>query len=259
MVGEAHVAVSQVELHFIWNSGYMDAEAHSGGRVIRRCDNWSASAHVLPPGSQVQIRVKEARRFEQLSVGLEMEFLASAAAFEGPVDFDVIETWRYDDPLSWQLARVIYGECISVAPQGILYTETAAALLAMHVVRNLSTGTPLLKKIRRGGLPPSRLRCACDYMMSRLEHDISLEEVAAGVGLSTGHFSMAFKQSLGMAPHAWLRRQRIDRAKALLRDQSLHLTSIALLVGFANQSAFGVAFKKETGLTPTAWRRLHWL
>jgi AraC family transcriptional regulator len=148
---------------------------------------------------------------------------------------------------------------LSVAPQGILCTDTAATLFAMNVVRNVSTDTPLLKEIRRGGLPPSRLRCACDYMMSRLECDISVREVAASVGLSTGHFATAFKQSLDMAPHAWLRRQRIDRAKALLQDQSSHLTSIALRVGFANQSAFGVAFKKETGLTPTAWRRLHCL
>jgi AraC family transcriptional regulator len=96
-------------------------------------------------------------------------------------------------------------------------------------------------------------------MASRLGDDISLSEIASISGLSPGHFSFAFKQSTGMAPHAWLRRQRIDRAKALLCDRDLRISSIAPAVGFANQSAFGVAFKKETGLTPTAWRRLHWL
>jgi hypothetical protein len=50
---------------------------------------------------------------------------------------------------------VIYDECISRAPQGTLYTETAATLLAMHVVRNLSTATRL-KEIRRWGF---RRRC----------------------------------------------------------------------------------------------------
>jgi AraC-like DNA-binding protein len=55
-----------------------------------------------------------------------------------------------------------------------------------------------------------------------------------------------------------LRRQRIERAKVLLRHRELNLASVVPLVGFANQSAFGVAFKKETGLSPTAWRRLHW-
>ncbi len=124
----------------------------------------------------------------------------------------------------------------------------------MHLVRNLSTVTPLLKESRRGGLPPSRLRRACDYMMSGLRENISLQEVAASVELSTGHFSTAFKQSLGITPHAWVRRQRIDRAKALLDDPNLNLTQIAIILGYANQSSLGVAFKRETGVTPTQWR-----
>jgi AraC family transcriptional regulator len=95
--------------------------------------------------------------------------------------------------------------------------------------------------------------------LQHLGEDLSLSDVASLSNLSTGHFSIAFKQSMGIAPHAWLRRQRIDRAKILLRDPGLTVASIALVVGFANQSAFGVAFKKETGLSPMAWRRLHWL
>jgi AraC family transcriptional regulator len=149
---------------------------------------------------------------------------------------------------------VIYDECIGRAPQGTLYTETAATLLAMHLVRNLSTVARLLKEIRRGGLSPSRLRRACDYMMSHLGEDISLHEVAASLQLSTGHFATAFKQSLGVAPHAWLRRQRIERAKTLLHDPNLDLTRMAMILGYANQSSFGVAFKRETGLTPLQWQ-----
>src|SRR5258708_9571509 len=124
----------------------------------------------------------------------------------------------------------------------------------MQLVRNLSSVTPPLKEIRRGGLAPSRLRRGCDYMISRLGEDISLQEVAASVELSTGHFATAFKQSLGVAPHAWLRRQRIERAKTLFRTPNLHLTQIAIILGYANQSSFGVAFKRETGLTPMQWR-----
>jgi hypothetical protein len=42
--------------------------------------------------------------------------------------------------------------------------------------------------------------------------DISLHGVAASAQLSTGHFSTAFKQFVGVAPHARLRRQRIETA-----------------------------------------------
>jgi AraC family transcriptional regulator len=136
MVGEVDVMITSTILYFIWNSGYIEAEAQSGGKVISN-QNRPTFGYVLPPGTRVGFRVKEAGENRQLSVELERDFLVSAAGFEPPVSLDVVETWDYRDPLSWQLARVIYDECISRAPQGTLYTETAATLLAMHLVRNL--------------------------------------------------------------------------------------------------------------------------
>jgi AraC family transcriptional regulator len=252
MVPESDVMASSIELHFIWNTGYIEGEAQSGGKIIPN-ENRPTFAFVLPPGTRVGFRLKEAVEYRQLSMELQPDFVLGAAGLETSVSFDVIETWDYRDPLSWQLARVIYDECLSRAPQGTLYTETAAALLAMHLIRNLSTITRL-KEIRRGGLASSSLRRACEYMMSRLGEDISLHEVAASIQLSTGHFSTAFNQSLGLAPHAWLRRQRIERAKTLLHDPNLDLAQIAMILGYANQSSFGVAFKRETGLAPMQWR-----
>jgi AraC family transcriptional regulator len=131
--------------------------------------------------------------------------------------------------------------------------------LVLHVARNLSNYARPANLRERGGLPPAILRRVCEYMVSRLDDDVSLSEVASISGLSPGHFAFAFKQSMGIAPHAWLRRERVDTAKTLLRNRDLSVAAIATSVGFANQSAFGVAFRKETGLTPTAWRRMHWL
>ena len=253
MIGEVDVMASSIELHFVWNFGYIDGEAQSSGKVIPN-ENRPTFAYVLPPGTRVGFRLKKVHDIRQLSVELQPDFVLGAAGFEPSARFDVIETWNYEDLLSWQLARAIYGECTSHAPQGALYAETAATLLAMHLVRNLLTVTPQVMRIRRGGLSPSCLRRGCDYMMSRLGEDISLQEVAASVQLSTGHFATAFKQSLGVAPHAWLRRQRIEQARRLFRDPNLDLTQIAIIVGYANQSSFGVAFKRETGLTPMQWR-----
>src|SRR5260370_11924706 len=172
---------------------------------------WSFYAYVLQTGYLVEFRLKDAREFRNLSVELKRDFLLGAAGFESRVNFDIIETWDYRDPLSWQLAGVIYDECTNGAPQGILYTETAAALLAMHLVRNLSTVTPLLKESRRGGLPPSRLRRACDYMMSGLRENISLQEVAASVELSTRDFSTPFQHSFGITPPTSVRPHPIHR------------------------------------------------
>jgi hypothetical protein len=98
-------------------------------------------AYVLPLGTRVRFRLKEIHDIRQLSVELQPDFVLGAVGFEPSVRFDVIETWDCGDLLSWQLARVICGECTSHTPQGALYAETAATRLAMHLVRNLSTMT----------------------------------------------------------------------------------------------------------------------
>jgi AraC family transcriptional regulator len=255
--GAAEVRTRLFELHFSWNSGVAEADAASGKRVWAY-KNRPRYGLVLPPGTNVEFRIQEKSNYRFLAMEFEPEYLLRVAELEHLSTLEFIETWEYDDQLTWHLAEAIFQECESEARQGLLYSETAVTLLALHVSRNLSNHARRTNLLRRGGLPPAILRRACEYMVSRLGDDISLSEIASVSGLSSGHFAFAFKQSMGIAPHAWLRRQRVDTGKALLGNRDLSVSAIAASVGFANQSAFGVAFRKETGLTPTAWRRLHW-
>jgi AraC family transcriptional regulator len=256
--GAAEVRTRTVGIHFSWNSGFVEAEAESSKRV------WSYKNRpryglVLPRGTNVEFRIKEKSNYRFLALEIEHEYLLRVAELQHLTSVELIETWEYDDPLTWHLAGAIFKECESEARQGRLYAETAVTFLVLHVARNLSNYARPANLRERGGLPPAILRRVCEYMVSRLDDDVSLSEVASISGLSPGHFAFAFKQSMGIAPHAWLRRERVDTAKTLLRNRDLSVAAIATSVGFANQSAFGVAFRKETGLTPTAWRRMHWL
>jgi AraC family transcriptional regulator len=254
--GAAEVRTRSLELHFSWNSGVAEAEAESGKRVWAY-KNRSRYGLVLPPGTNVEFRIKEKSNYRFLAMEFDPGYVLRAAELQHLSSVEFVETWEHDHPLTWHLAEAIFEECESVARQGLLYSETAATLLALHVARSLSNRTRSMNLLRRGGLPPATLRRVCDYMNSHLGDDISLSELANVSGLSVGHFALAFKQSLGISPHSWLRRQRIDAAKAQLRSSQLSLSSVAARVGFGNQSAFGVAFRKEMGMTPTAWRRLH--
>jgi AraC family transcriptional regulator len=255
--GAAEVRTRSLELHFSWNSGVAEAEAESGKRVWAY-KNRPRYGLILPPGTNVEFRIQEKSNYRFLAMEFDPEYFLRAAELQHLSSVEFIETWEHDHPLTWHLAEAIFEECESVARQGLLYSETAATLLALQVVRNLSNQTRPTNLLHRGGLPPTILRRACDYMNSHLGDDISLSELANISGLSVGHFAFAFKKSMGISPHSWLRRQRIDTAKALLRNRQLSLSSIAESVGFGSQSAFGVAFRKETRMTPTAWRRLHW-
>jgi AraC family transcriptional regulator len=258
VTGAAAIRTQSLGLQFSWNSGYVEADAESK-RQVRAYKNRPRYGLVLPPDTAVEFRIKEKSNYRFMAIEFEPKYLSETVEIQHRRDVEFIEAWDYNHPLTWELATVISDECESNARQGLLYAETALTLLALHVVRNFSNHQHAVAFSRRGGLSPRILRRACEYMVSRLAEDVSLSEIAELSNLSTGHFSVAFKQSMGVAPHAWLRRQRIDRAKFLLRHPELTLASIATVVGFANQSAFGIAFKKETGLSPMAWRRLHWL
>jgi AraC family transcriptional regulator len=256
VAGAAEVRTRSLELHFSWNGGRAEADAQSG-KQLRSYRNRPRYGLILPPETAVAFRIAEKSNYKFLAMEFAPHYVLRVAELQHLCSAEIIEAWDYNHPLTWVLASAIYEECASEARQGLLYAETAIAFLALHVVRTLSNITTPVRVLQRGGLAPAVLHRVCEYMASRLAEDVSLSEVAGIANLSLAHFSSAFKRSMGISPHAWFRRQRVDRAKSLLLDRDLSLSLIARAVGFGNQSAFGAAFRKETGWSPAAWRRLH--
>lgn len=110
---------------------------------------------------------------------------------------------------------------------------------------------------RRGGLAPWQQRRAIELMSSRLGEEISLTSLANECGLSVRHFARAFRESTGVAPHQWLLRHRVDRARELLKTKALSLADVASFCGFADQSHFTRVFKGIAGVSPGSWRRIN--
>jgi len=90
----------------------------------------------------------------------------------------------------------------------------------------------------------------CDYIERHLGDEISLSAIARVAGMSRFHFARLFRASMGQSPMAYLLRQRIERAKGLLRAGELPICEIAMLLGFSDQSHFSRTFRKLTGTTP---------
>ena len=70
-----------------------------------------------------------------------------------------------------------------------------------------------------------------------------------------GHFSHAFRRTLGVAPHKWLIEQRIAQSKEKLRDGGSSLSAVAAECGFSDQSHLTRVFRQTVGVSPGAWRR----
>jgi len=109
---------------------------------------------------------------------------------------------------------------------------------------------------RHVGLAPWQEKRAKDFMLERLDSELSLVEVAEVCGLSSNYFARAFKQSTGLPPYRWLLRQRVERAKDFLTHTSDTLSDIALACGFADQSHFTRVFSRITGVNPGSWRKI---
>lgn len=84
--------------------------------------------------------------------------------------------------------------------------------------------------------------------------EISLNQVAAYVALSSSHFSMIFSRETGETFIEYLTRRRIQKAMELLRTTSLPAKEVAFDVGYNNQHYFYLVFKKVNGVSPTEFR-----
>ncbi len=128
-------------------------------------------------------------------------------------------------------------------------TRTIANLLSRCDPRAIE---PPSQRIR---LTPAKLRRVSDHVEAHLDRQISLDEMAALVGLSPFHFSRMFKATVGETPARFVFSRRLNRARDLLRDGSWGLAAIALECGFASQSHFTAAFTREAGISPGRFRR----
>ena len=106
----------------------------------------------------------------------------------------------------------------------------------------------------RGGLPPRALRRVREFIEVHLEESISIQALATIAGLSMYHFARAFKQSVGMPPHAYLVQCRVQRVQDLLAATDLPLSEVALAAGFADQSHCARRFRQHIGVTPGSYR-----
>ena len=83
-------------------------------------------------------------------------------------------------------------------------------------------------------------------MHAKIEEELTLQEMAECVGVSTAHFCEAFRKSTGESPHQFLLRQRVEREVCVL--------DVAIACGFKTQQHFARVFRQLCGASPREYR-----
>ncbi|MFC7286877.1 helix-turn-helix transcriptional regulator [Herminiimonas glaciei] len=112
------------------------------------------------------------------------------------------------------------------------------------------------KGCRKTLLSVRQIRNLNTYIDERMATRIRTMDLAADLGLSVSHFSRIFKQTTGTSPRIYILRRRIAGACATMLLSDLHLTDIAYMYGFCDQSHFNRAFNFANGISPLEWRRV---
>jgi AraC family transcriptional regulator len=161
---------------------------------------------------------------------------------------------KFADPRLSAMVAAAHAEMVAGFPSGRLFLDSVEQAMAVtlvdgHAVRHRPV------QFYRGGLNSARLRRIKEFVHAKMEGDLSLEEMAQSVGLSTAHFARMFRKSTGETPHQFVLRQRLERAKAMLRVPDARILDVALTCGFKTQQHFAQVFRGVWGVSPTEYRQ----
>jgi AraC family transcriptional regulator len=152
------------------------------------------------------------------------------------------------------LVAAAHAEMVAGFPSGRLFLDSVEQAMAVTLVNgHAARHRPV--QIQRGGLGAARLRKIRELVDARIEDDLSLDEMAESVGLSTAHFARMFRKSTGDTPHQFVLRQRLERAKAMLRAADARVLDVAVACGFKTQQHFAQVFRGICGVSPTEYRQ----
>jgi AraC family transcriptional regulator len=162
---------------------------------------------------------------------------------------ELLPTLSRHDPLIHSIAIALKSELESNKLGGRLYVDSLVAALMTHLLRNYSVQKCTLPS-STSGLSKRKLQQVLDYIYTHIDEDLTLFKLAAIVHISPSYFSSLFKQSTGLAPHQYVIRHRVERAKQLLLEGKLSIAEISTSVGFTHQSHLSHHFRHHFGSSP---------
>ena len=100
----------------------------------------------------------------------------------------------------------------------------------------------------------ARIARALDHVHRHYAAPIAVEDLAHQASMSVSAFFRAFAEVTGDSPLQYIKKIRLDKAMALLRQQDTPVSAVAYEVGYESPSQFSREFKRHFSASPTSIR-----
>jgi transcriptional regulator GlxA family with amidase domain len=132
--------------------------------------------------------------------------------------------------------------------------------VALQTAKSLLLSMPRSRQLGYSVVPLSRphsddkVKSVEDYLRDHFDRDLSLEKLAARVGMSPRNFIRRFKTATGRLPNAYIQLLRISAAKDMLERGASSVQDVCRQIGYEDIAFFRNLFKRHTGMTPGEYR-----
>lgn len=157
------------------------------------------------------------------------------------------------DETVWGLAQSLIPALERPDEVGLMYAERvllASTVYFAHAFGGMKQGVH-----KSHNLSPNQVHRAMELMRDQIEADLSLSLLSSELDLTPRQFIQAFRRTTGETPDSWMRHQRVEQAKTLMRLTTTSMSCIATRCGFRNERQFTRVFTAMVGVTPNVWRK----
>jgi AraC family transcriptional regulator len=136
--------------------------------------------------------------------------------------------------------------------------EDDAAELEELALRLAGAVAAVAGEVLDAGEPSRRDQRRITLALRRIEADfrerLTLTELALDAAMSPYHFLRTFRELVGMTPHQFVLRTRLNRAAVWLRGSQASISAVAFDAGFDDLSTFNRRFRRVMGVSPSVYR-----
>ncbi|SDE32391.1 response regulator transcription factor [Sporomusa acidovorans] len=99
------------------------------------------------------------------------------------------------------------------------------------------------------------IKKTCEYVLTHVEKDITLENIAAEVHVTKSYLGKLFKQRIGYNFTDYVTKVKMEHAKCLLRTGEYKNYEVSEKLGYSSIDYFCRLFKQYSGMTPLEFRK----